>query len=188
MSTQPLPTLAPEAEHSLRFPIGTFQRPATRTPASRLAALGTLATLPADLRYAVAGLTDAQLDTPYRTGGWTVRQVVHHLADSHMNAFIRLRLALTEHWPTIKPYDEAAWAQLPDSTAPVEWSLALLESLHARWLLMVANFAEDDPRWQRGFRHPESGPTTVELTTFTYAWHSAHHLAHITSLRQREGW
>jgi uncharacterized damage-inducible protein DinB len=169
-----------------RYPIGGFAAPETISPDERTSAIGTLAELPERLRNAVDGLSFAQLSAPYREGGWSLRQVVHHIADSHMNAFIRVRLALTEDWPTIKPYDEVAWAKLHDSAAPVEWSLELVEALHARWVMLLQSL--NDQQWQRGFNHPESGPVTVELTTLTYAWHSRHHVAHITHLRNREGW
>lgn len=138
------------------------------------------------MRNATDGLDSAQLSTPYREGGWTLRQVVHHVADSHMNAFIRVRFALTEDWPAIKSYDEAAWAKLHDMGAPVEWSLELVESLHARWVMLLQSL--DEQQWKRGFQHPENGPMTVELTALTYAWHSRHHVAHITHLRAKEGW
>ena len=138
------------------------------------------------LRNAVDGLDTAQLSTPYREGGWLVRQVVHHVADSHMNAFTRLRLALTEDWPTIKPYDQMAWAALRDYAAPTEWSLELVESLHARWVMLLQSLSEE--QWQRGYRHPENGPMTIEVMTLMYAWHSLHHVAHITHLRAKESW
>jgi hypothetical protein len=131
-------------------------------------------------------MDSGRLNTPYRDGGWTVRQLVHHIADSHMNAFIRVRFALTEDWPTIKTYDEDAWALLRDSTAPVEWSLELIESLHARWVMLLQSLNEE--QWKRGFHHPEYGAMSVELTTVVYAWHSRHHVAHITHLRSKEGW
>lgn len=170
-----------------RYPVGRFQRPETITPDDREEAIGTLAELPETLRNAVDGLDIAQLETPYREGGWTVLQVVHHVADSHMNAFVRLRLALTEDWPTIKPYDEKAWAMLRDATAaPAEWSLELIESLHARWVLLLQSL--DEQQWKRGFHHPESGPSTVEAATLMYAWHSRHHVAHITRLRMKRDW
>lgn len=169
-----------------RYPIGKFERPETIGPEERLNAIAILAELPEDLRNAVEGLGSGQLNTPYREDGWTVRQLVHHIADSHMNAFIRMRLALTEDWPTIKPYDEKAWATLHDSTAPIEWSLELIESLHARWVMMLQSLT--DEQWQRGYRHPESGPTSVEEAVLMYAWHSRHHVAHITHLRVREEW
>jgi uncharacterized damage-inducible protein DinB len=168
------------------YPVGRFAPPATITPDERTGAIATLAELPEQLRNAVDGLSFAQLSTPYREGGWTVRQVVHHVADSHMNAFIRVKLALTEDWPTIKPYDEAAWAKLHDVAAPVEWSLELIESLHARWVMLLQSLNEE--QWQRGFNHPENGPMTVETVTLLYAWHSSHHVAHITHLRAKENW
>ena len=169
-----------------RYPIGNFAAPDPIKPDDRVSAIVALADLPTELRNAVQGLNFAQLNTPYREGGWMVRQVVHHLADSHMNAFIRVRLALTEDWPTIKPYNEAAWATLHDSTAPIEWSLELLESLHARWVMLLQSLT--DEQWQRGFRHPDSGPMTVEYATLVYGWHSRHHVAHITHLRAKEDW
>jgi hypothetical protein len=169
-----------------RYPIGVFEAPATISADERTGAIATLAELPEQLRNAIDGLTYAELGTPYREGGWTLRQLVHHIADSHMNAFIRVRLALTEDWPTIKPYNEAAWAKLHDSTAPVEWSLEMIESLHARWVMLLQSLSEE--QWHRGFNHPEDGPVTVELSTLIYAWHSRHHVAHITHLRSREGW
>jgi uncharacterized damage-inducible protein DinB len=169
-----------------QYPVGKFIKPEILTPDERTGAIATLAELPEQLRNAIDGLDSAQLSAPYREGGWTLRQVVHHVADSHMNAFIRIRLALTEDWPTIKPYDQTAWAKLHDATAPVEWSLELVESLHARWVMLLQSL--DEQQWKRGFQHPENGPMTVELTTLTYAWHSRHHVAHITHLRAKEGW
>jgi hypothetical protein len=173
-------------ESDPRYPVGKFKSPKKVTPHQRMAAIAALAELPGKLSQAVEGLDREQLDTPYREGGWTVRQVVHHLADSHMNAFVRVRLALTEDWPTITPYNESAWALLHDSAAPVSWSVALVESLHARWVMMLESLSEE--QWQRGFMHPELGGSTVEMTTLLYAWHSRHHVAHITRLREREGW
>ena len=169
-----------------RYPVGKFKRPETVTPHERMAAIASLAELPGRLDEALDGLDRAQLDTPYREGGWTVRQLVHHIADSHMNAFIRVRLALTEDWPTITPYNEKAWAMLHDSAAPVGWSLALLESLHARWVMLLESL--DDEQWARGMKHPQNGPMTVEVATLMYGWHSRHHVAHILRLREREGW
>lgn len=169
-----------------RYPIGRFQRPQSIAPADRADAIAVLAELPGQLRSAVSGLRDEQLDTPYRDGGWTVRQVVHHVADSHMNALVRVKLALTEDWPTIKPYDEAAWAKLGDMTMPIDPSLDLVESLHARWVKLLQSL--DEPQWKRGFDHPESGRQTIEQVTMLYAWHSRHHTAHITRLRERKGW
>lgn len=170
----------------LSYPIGRFERPEEITPEERRNAIASLAEMPEELRNAVEGLNSGQLNTPYREGGWTVRQLVHHIADSHMNAFVRVRLALTEDWPTIKPYDEGAWAMLHDSAAPVEWSLELVESLHARWVMMLQSLTEE--QWRQGYRHPESGEVTVELATLMYAWHSRHHVAHITHLRAMEDW
>jgi hypothetical protein len=169
-----------------RFPIGKFVRPEVVTPEDRINAIATLAELPEQLRNVVDGLDSKQLSTPYREDGWTVRQLVHHVADSHMNAFMRVRLALTEDWPIIKPYDQKAWAELHDSAAPAEWSLELTEALHARWVLLLQSLNE--AQWKRGFKHPENGPMTVELATLLYAWHSRHHIAHIAHLRAREDW
>jgi uncharacterized damage-inducible protein DinB len=171
----------------LRYPLGPFDRPESIFPDLRLSALATLADLPSQLHNAVHGLDHTQLNTPYREGGWTLRQLIHHIADSHMNAFIRVRLALTEEAPTIKPYDQAAWAELHDSTAaPIEWSLALIENLHARWVMLLQSLA--DAQWQRTFTNSERGPMSIELATLLYAWHSRHHTAHITHLRRREEW
>ena len=170
-----------------RYPIGKFTRPEAISQQDRTTAIAALAAMPGRLRNAVQGLDREQLDTPYRDGGWTVRQLVHHIADSHMNAFIRVRLALTEDWPTIKPYDEKAWAALRDSTgAPVGWSLDLIESLHARWVMMLDSLT--DEQWTRGLNHPENGRMTIEYATLVYAWHSKHHVAHITRLRELKGW
>jgi uncharacterized damage-inducible protein DinB len=169
-----------------RYPVGRFTPPATITPGERTDAIATLAELPEQLRNAVDGLSFAQLSTPYREGGWTLRQVVHHVADSHINAYVRVKLALTEDWPTIKPYDEAAWAKLHDVAAPIEWSLELVESLHARWVMLLQSL--DDRQWKRGCHHPENGPMTVELLALLYSWHSRHHVSHITHLRAREKW
>jgi hypothetical protein len=174
----------PHTEFDSSYPIGKFVRPETITADDRVSAIATLAELPEMLRNAVEGLDSSRLNMPYREGGWTVRQLVHHIADSHMNAFMRLRLALTEDWPTIKTYDEKAWATLRDSAAPVEWSLELIESLHARWVMLLQSLSEE--QWQRGFRHPENGPMTLDVMTLMYAWHSLHHVAHITHLRVRE--
>ncbi len=146
-----------------------------------------IAATPARMREAVAGLSDAQLDTPYREGGWTIRQVVHHVPDSHMNAYTRVKLALTEIEPTIRPYDEAAWAKLNDvRDTPVETSLMLLETLHARWNTILV--AMTDAGFARTLLHPERGVMTLDDLTAMYAWHGRHHVAHITSLRKRSGW
>jgi len=170
-----------------RYPIGRFGPPQPISLARIQEAIEVIATCPSGVRAAVAGLDDAQLDTNYRDGGWTVRQVVHHLADSHMNAYARMRLAVTEKHPVIKPYDEALWAQLADSKgAPVEWSLALLESLHARWVMFLRSLEE--AAFRRPLFHPESGDLTVDVVVLLYEWHGRHHTAHITSLRARNGW
>ncbi|HVC47208.1 MAG TPA: bacillithiol transferase BstA [Terracidiphilus sp.] len=170
-----------------RYPIGRFCLPAEASAGVRASQIDTLRDLPARLRESVAGLTEAQLDTPYREGGWTVRQVVHHVADSHMNAYVRVKLALTEDWPTIKPYDEAAWAELADGRmVPVEVSLALIEGLHARWVALLESLGERD--FERGYNHPESGRQTLAGVLALYSWHSRHHTAHITALRARMGW
>ena len=174
------------SEEDPRYPVGQFEWPESIGEEDRLRAMEVLAELPSELRNAVRGLDVAQLATPYRQGGWTVQQVVHHIADSHMNAVIRVKLALTEERPVIKPYDEKAWAKLHDATAPMEWSLELIESLHARWVYLLQRL--DEAQWKRAFVHPERGPQTVEMATLLYAWHSLHHLAHIQHLRQREGW
>jgi hypothetical protein len=172
----------------LQYPIGRMTHVMSATDQMRRTAIDEIAALPARMRKAVAGLTEAQLDTPYRAGGWTVRQVVHHVPDSHVHAYIRLKLALTEDAPTIKPYDEKTWARLADSRLPVEVSLTLLDSVHARWVALCRNLDASD--WTRTFIHPEypEGPRTIDWLVQVYAWHSNHHLAHITSLRQREGW
>jgi len=170
-----------------RYPIGKFEMPREITPALRQAAIEETAATPAKVRAAVAGLNDAQLDTPYRDGGWTVRQVVHHLADSHMNAYIRLRLALTETEPAIKPYEENAWAKLDDAQhAPVDVSLKLLEPLHERWARALRAVKPEE--FARTLRHPEHGIRTVDWLLFLYAWHGRHHTAHITELRKQKRW
>jgi hypothetical protein len=155
-------------------------------PGVRAAHLQTLRLLPERLRAAVAGLSDAQLDTPYRDGGWTVRQVVHHLPDSHMNCYVRFKLALTEDWPTIKGYDEGAWANLLDSRMPVEVSLDLVGALHGRWVALLENLSEDD--FQKGYEHPQMGRQNLAQVLALYDWHSRHHTAHITRLRDRLSW
>ena len=171
----------------LRYPIGPFTPVTPATPAVRAASIEAIATLPERLRAAVAGLDDSQIDTPYRDGGWTVRQVVHHLGDSHMNGFIRVKLALTEDQPTIKPYDEAAWARLADARLPIDLSLGLIDALHRRWAAIYAAMAPAD--FDRVFIHPElEGPQTLDRHVQTYAWHGRHHVAHITALRRRAGW
>ena len=170
-----------------RYPIGKPIIPAEVEANELKSAIRDLAEMPELLRNALDGLEEMELETAYREGGWTVRQLVHHIADSHMHAFLRIRLALTQENPTIVPYDEKAWAQLHDSlTAPVEWSLELIETLHARWVMMLQVLTAAD--WKRTFVHPERGPQTIERTTLLYAWHSRHHVAHITHLRAERGW
>lgn len=175
-------------ETDLRYPVGKFERPAAPlTPEQRSEFIDAIADAPARLAEAIRGLSPAQLDTPYRPGGWTVRQVVHHLPDSHMNSYVRCKLALTEEEPTIKTDEENLWAQLSDSRdTPVEVSLALLEKLHARWVLLLRSLSPAE--WSRKFRHPELGPTSLDQSLALYAWHGRHHVAHITALRERNGW
>ena len=170
-----------------RYPIGKFEAPKSFSAADRSASIGTIADAPAAMRAAVKGLNDKQLDTPYRDGGWTVRQVVHHVPDSHMNAFIRFKLALTEENPAIKTYEEQLWADLPDvRDTPIEVSLSLLESLHKRWVILLRGMKESD--FSRAFKHPQWGLITLDQTLALYAWHSRHHVAHITELRKAKGW
>jgi len=171
----------------LAYPIGKFSPPSEYTPELRASWIDTIASIPIRFRGSVAGLTDEQLDTPYRPGGWTVRQVVHHVPDSHMNAYVRFKLALTEDVPTIKPYDEAAWATLEDSrTTPIETSLTLLTLIHDRWLRIIRSL--DDSGLQRRYRHPDTGNHSLEYMLAHYAWHGLHHTAHVTALRERMGW
>jgi hypothetical protein len=182
-------TLAGEVSVTdLRYPIGKFTYDGAMTDARRAACVARIAAAPAALRAAVAGLTDPQLDTPYRPDGWTVRQVVHHVPDSHMNAYVRFRLALTENTPTIKPYEEARWAELTDArTLPVEVSLGLLEALHVRWTALLRGLGAAEGA--RQVRHPEYDRLmTLDELVAMYAWHGEHHVAHVTSLRARNGW
>jgi len=170
-----------------RYPIGKFNWSGSSTAEERSRFIDEIAAVPQLMRSAAAGLNSSQLDTPYREGGWTVRQVVHHVPDSHMNSYIRFKLALTEHEPTIKPYNEAVWAELTDArTAPIEPSLNLLEGLHHRWTLLLRSLSAEDVK--RKFYHPELGVVTIEQYIALYAWHGKHHVAHITSLRERQGW
>jgi uncharacterized damage-inducible protein DinB len=171
----------------LRYPIGKFTYQAPPTPEQRQDLLQQIAQTPANLRAAVKGLSDPQLETPYRPEGWTVRQVVHHVPDSHMNAYVRFKLALTESEPAIKAYDEGSWAKLDDTrSTPIEVSLALLDSLHQRWVVLLRSIKQEE--WKRTFRHPELGVVSLERNLALYAWHGRHHTAHITALREREGW
>jgi DinB superfamily len=173
-------------EHDLRYPIGKFQREDARLD-KRAHHIQQIEAAPAELRAAVAELTVDRLDTPYRPGGWTVRQVVHHLPDSHMNAYVRMKLALTEEVPTIKPYDEARWAELGDTrTTPIEIPLGLFESLQQRWTHLLRSLTSQD--FSRTYRHPEQGTVSMEEVVAIYAWHGRHHVAHIASLRERNAW
>ena len=174
------------SETDLRYPIGKGQIPASITPDDRQQAIAALADAPSHLRNAVQGCDRAQYAKPYREDGWTVLQLIHHLADSHLNAVSRSKLALTEDTPAVFAYNEQAWAELHDSAAPPEWSLELIEALHARWVMLLQSL--QPAQWERAFRHPERGLQTVAQTTLYYSWHARHHTAHIVHLRQRMGW
>jgi hypothetical protein len=172
----------------LRYPIGPFATPkGPLTPEERRRSIDQIAEAPAKLREAVAGLSARQLETPYRPDGWTVRQVAHHVPDSHINAYVRFKLALTEDGPALQTYEESEWARLPDTVAtPVEVSLALLDALHRRWVALLRSLGEKD--FLRTARHPSWGVVTVDFLIAQYAWHGRHHVAHITTLRERMGW
>ena len=171
----------------LRYPIGEFKYEAPLTDAERQGCLAIIEETPARMRAAVAGLNEEQLDTAYRPEGWTVRQVVHHVPESHLNSYIRFKLALTEDEPTIKPYYEDRWAQLEDaSEAPIALSLDLLDALHGRWIWFLRSLKPED--FQRTFRHPDLGIVSLDKNVALYAWHGPHHVAQITSLRERMGW
>jgi uncharacterized damage-inducible protein DinB len=171
----------------LRYPVGKFTFPSAVSIEDRTKFVQQIREAPARMRAAVAGLSDEQLNTPYRPGGWTVRQVVHHVPDSHLNSYIRFRWALTEDDPAIKTYHEDRWAELSDArTAPVEVSLTLLESLHGRWDALLGSLTDQD--WKKTFQHPQLGPVSLEKNAALYAWHGRHHVAHITSLRDRMSW
>jgi hypothetical protein len=170
----------------LRYPIGRFARPDAVTDDAFGDALRVLTEFPGAVRSAVGKMSAAQLDTPYRPDGWTVRQVVHHVADSHMQAYGRTKLALTEEAPMIRPYNEKLWAALADSTGPIDCSLGILDGMHQRWVALLRGTSPGDR--SRVFNHPESGQWRVDQVTLLYAWHSKHHLAHITGLRERSGW
>src|SRR5262249_51768571 len=170
-----------------RYPIGKFSGQAPANPAEREKMIRDIEENPARLKAAVQDLSDKQLDTPYRDGGWTVRQVVHHVPDSHLNSYLRFKLALTEAHPTIKTYMEDRWAELNDSkVTPIAVSLTLLESLHRRWVLLLRSLTPSD--WQKTYQHPELGSMTLDKTVALYSWHGQHHVAHITTLRQKMGW
>src|SRR5690349_15961690 len=171
----------------LRYPIGKFALEGEITAERRQGWIGEIDSAPRELRDALRGLSDTQLDTPYRPGGWTVRQVAHHVPDSHMNAYIRFKLALTEDEPTIKPYQENLWAELADSKdTPIEVSLTLMETLHQRWTSLLRSIGGE--QWRRTFRHPELGTVSLDTNVALYAWHGRHHVAHITALRERMKW
>ena len=177
---------AAAAQTDPRYPIGKPDTPTTVTEADRKQWIADIASCPAKMREAIRDLNDQQLDTPYREGGWTVRQVVHHVPDSHLNAFCRWKLALTEDVPTIKPYNEAAWAELADAKLPIDVSLTLLESVHVRWVTVLKAMTPE--QGARRFKHPELGERTLDQYLAHYSWHSRHHVAHITELRKRMGW
>jgi hypothetical protein len=169
-----------------RYPIGKFAAPELISSEDLRYAIHILGEMPGQLRDALRDMDEAQLNTPYREDGWTVRQLVHHIADSHMTAFHRVRKALTEDWPVVAGYDEKAFAMLADSAAPAEWSLEIIESVHARWVMLLLSLTEE--QWHRGFKHVERGPMALDHATLLYAWHSQHHVAHILALRMRLGW
>jgi hypothetical protein len=170
----------------LRYPVGQFKKEGEMTSELVSNWITEIENAPRLLREAVKGLQEDQLDTPYRPEGWTVRQVVHHLPDSHLNSYIRLKLALTEEKPVIKPYQEDKWAELPDSKLPVEVSLQLLEAIHSRWVSILTTLSPTE--LEKTFYHPESGENSIATMIALYAWHSRHHIAHITTLRERRGW
>lgn len=171
----------------LRYPMGPFVPDSSPTPQSRGLHIAQIEGMPVRMRRIVTDLSSEQLDTPYREGGWTVRQLIHHVPDSHMNAYIRCKLALTENTPTIKPYNEDAWARLKDSElTPVEVSLSLLESVHARWVTLLKSLQPHE--FERKFNHPERGTQTIDELIALYDWHGNHHMAHITGLRDRKKW
>lgn len=179
--------VAAETASDPRYPIGKFSFPGSIDEAQRKQLIEQIAQTPAALRAAVNGLIEKQIETPYRDGGWTVRQVVHHVPESHMNAYIRFKLALTEDEPTIKPYMEDLWAKTHEvRNTPLEVSLTLLDSLHDRWVRLLRSL--EPAEWKRTFRHPELGTVSLEKNLALYAWHGRHHTAHITELRKRMGW
>jgi len=174
-------------EVALRYPLGTFVLPPSGTAEERGRWIADIAAAPVRLRLAVAGLSEAQLDTPYREGGWTVRQVVHHLAESHLVAFTRMKFALTEENPVARSYDESRWVELPDYIAtPLEVSLTLLEALHARWIHLLNGLTAE--QFARSFGHPTFGLIRLDQHVARSAWHGRHHVAHVTALRDRMRW
>jgi uncharacterized damage-inducible protein DinB len=183
----PMTSTIQDSAPDLRFPTGRFQRPGALDAQGRERAIETIAATPARMREAVRGLTAAQIETPYRPGGWTVRQLVHHVPDSHLNAYVRFKLALTEDSPTIKPYDEARWAQLSDTAVvPIETSLTLLDAVHERWVALLRGMTASD--FERPLVHPETGRQSLDQMLALYAWHGPHHVAHVTALRERMSW
>lgn len=173
--------------NDLRYPVGKFSYSGSPTEEERRIFICEIGETPEKLRASVTGFSAEQLDTPYRPEGWTVRQVVHHLPDSHLNAYVRFKLALTEDEPTIKPYAEDRWAELADTQAtPIDVSLTMLDSLHDRWVRLLRSLTPE--QWKRTFRHPDLGAMTLEKTLALYAWHGKHHVAHITELRKRRSW
>ena len=174
------------AIEDLRYPVGEFDKNIEVTPEKRVEFIQIIGDLPKNIAAAIEGLTDEQLDTPYRPEGWTVRQTVHHVADSHINSLCRFKLALTEENPTIRPYFEDRWAELADSNLPTDVSLKIIEGIHERWVVLLQSLTDED--FKRTLVHPDSGEWTVEKFLALYAWHSRHHTAHITRLRERNGW
>jgi uncharacterized damage-inducible protein DinB len=179
-------TTATAESEDLRYPVGKFEKIDEVTPEMRRAMIQTIAELPEKIAAAVDGLTEEQLETPYRPEGWTVRQTVHHVADSHINSLCRFKLAMTEENPTIRPYFEDRWAELADSRLPIDVSLKILEGIHARWIVLLESMTDED--FRRPLIHPDNGEFTIEQFLALYAWHSRHHTAHITKLRERRGW
>lgn len=185
--SRPASAKANEELEALRYPIGRFRPKQELSADERADRIDDIAAFPADLRAAVTDLSAEQSSAPYRPDGWTVRQVVHHVVDSHLNSYARFKLAVTEDEPTIKPYDQAAWAELPDARSDdIDTSLVLLEALHRRWTRFLRSLGDDV--FRRAFQHPELGRLTLDLNVQLYAWHGRHHLAHITRLRERKGW
>lgn len=171
----------------LRFPIGDFQISTEVTPEMREKFIRTIAELPLKIRAALRDLEDEQINTPYRPEGWTVRQLVHHIADSHINSFCRFKLGLSEDTPTIKPYDEASWAEMADvKNAPIDLSLGIIDGIHARWAMLLKSMSDED--FERKINHPQRGTMSLNSMLALYDWHSRHHTAHITNLRERNNW